>query len=69
MGSRLEKGILFWSGPEYRICGVVIRTRRARDGLAVTNAFVVEGDTKFGITGEPFDSGCGDMSFEFLRGL
>ena len=26
-----------------------------------------EGDTKFGIIGEPFDSGCGDMSFEFLK--
>ena len=68
MGSRLEKGILFWSGPEYRIWGVVIRARRARDGPAATNAFVVEGNTNFGIVGEAFGSGCGDMSFEFLRG-
>lgn len=34
----------------------------------VTNAFVVKGDANFGIVGESFGSGCGDMSFEFLRG-
>ena len=31
---------------------MVIRTRRARDGPVVMNAFVVKGDANFGIVGE-----------------
>ena len=48
---------------------VVIRPRRMRDGPVATNGFVEEGDGRFGIVGEIFDTGCGsDGAFKFLRG-
>ena len=39
-----------------------------RDGPVATNAFVEEGDGRFGIVGEIFDTGCGNGAFKFLRG-
>ena len=47
---------------------VVIRPRRMRDGPVATNGFVEEGDGRFGIVGEIFDTGCGNGAFKFLRG-
>lgn len=39
-----------------------------RGGPVTTNALVVEGDGRFGIVGEMFDTGYGNIAFRFLRG-
>ena len=46
---------------------VVIRPRRMRDGPVATNAIVEEGDGRFGIVGERFDTGYGNAAFKLLR--
>ena len=61
--SNIEEGL------EYGICGVVImRPRRVRGGPVTMNALVVEGDGRFEIVGEIFDTGYGNIAFRFLRG-